>query len=108
MTINPGVQDLSIALIRLANEALAADRMVDPEGANEWPAIIARLSAIEAAARDTVLHAITEARDGGESWEKIGQGIGLSRQAAHQRYGARVAQNLTGPAPVGGSGGGQP
>lgn len=38
---------------------------------------------------ELLAHAVTEARFAGETWAQIGASIGMTRQAAQQRYGGR-------------------
>jgi hypothetical protein len=48
--------------------------------------VIAARNALEAAQRE-LSEAVQDAYDGGDSWLTIGTILGISRQAAHQRFG---------------------
>src|SRR6478672_5640399 len=78
---------------------------VEPDAADARDArhirrIIAAVEALDAAAAE--LHAaVAEARSAGDTWDAIGVALGVSRQAAYQRFG-RTAEidPLTGIASV--------
>ena len=60
---------------------------LDPDRPEDHLAIVARSAAAERVARDLLGQAVRAARAGGHSWAAIGATLGLSRQAAQQRFG---------------------
>lgn len=59
-------------------------------------ALISAAARAESEARDILRRAVEAARNGGASWAVIGAELGMSRQAAQQRFGA--AETPAGPA----------
>lgn len=49
-----------------------------------------QMAAVEAA-EAALAHAVIEARQYGETWKSIGKVLGVSAQAAHQRFGVPAA-----------------
>ncbi|MFF4196113.1 hypothetical protein [Nonomuraea sp. NPDC001831] len=62
---------------------LAADRPL---------AALTLLSQVESWQRTLLDQAVAGARDNGASWAEIGEAIGISKQAAHERFRAQVSQ----------------
>lgn len=62
---------------------------LDFRDASHVRAIIAANEAL-AAAEESLRKAVAEARAAGESWTVIGAALGTSKQAAHERFRARV------------------
>lgn len=56
--------------------------------AEEGLAIVVRAAEAEAISRDLLRQAVEAARAGGHSWAAIGGALGMSRQAAQQRFGS--------------------
>jgi hypothetical protein len=66
---------------------------LDPEEAREIPVeeyLLQRAVMTRARSEQQLLDAVAQARSKGLSWQKIGELIGTSAQAAQQRYGAFV------------------
>ena len=66
---------------------------LDPEEAREIPVeeyLLQRAVLTRARSEQQLLDAVAQARSKGLSWQKIGELIGTSAQAAQQRYGAFV------------------
>lgn len=69
---------------------LALDAVTGAKGAS-----VDRIAALEAlrSLSETTLHAeVTEARAAGVTWASIGQALGVTRQAAFQRFGAKIKE----------------
>ena len=60
--------------------------------AEHFRRIVAAATALEAARRE-LADAVAAARDAGDSWTAIGAALGVSRQAAFQRFGT-VGRNI--------------
>ena len=54
--------------------------------------LLERAAVARARGERQILEAVTTARAKGISWQRIGEILGTSPQAAHQRYGAAVEQ----------------
>ncbi|MBD7956888.1 hypothetical protein H9651_04510 [Microbacterium sp. Sa4CUA7] len=83
------MSDLSDAV----GEAVLRDAGIDggaPLGVPEHLALIAASSRAEAEVRTILQRSVGAARAGGASWALIGAELGMSRQAAQQRFGAVV------------------
>jgi hypothetical protein len=66
---------------------------LDPDEAREIPVeeyLLQRAVMTRARSEQQLLDAVTQARSKGLSWQKIGELIGTSAQAAQQRYGSFV------------------
>jgi len=48
---------------------------------------LAQAVAQHRAAKDNLVNAVLNARQGGMTWQKIGDALGVTQQAARQRYG---------------------
>ncbi|KXF50473.1 hypothetical protein AXA44_19050 [Rhodococcus sp. SC4] len=82
------------ALTQLLSDAIAkADPEIDP-GLDHDPAAYLALVRLTSQARESVdellVSAIAAARSAGHSWDTVGAALGMSRQAAQQRFGKRI------------------
>lgn len=66
----------------LASRVLSADR--------DWADTIARAGAVQTASDDVMRAVVDDARRSGVTWQGIGEALGVSRQAAFQRYGKPI------------------
>ncbi|GAA4759267.1 hypothetical protein [Gordonia alkaliphila] len=55
-------------------------------GADDYGDMIGAVRMVELAAQQARRAIIAEARASGETWQSIGDALGISRQAAHERY----------------------
>ncbi|MED7828940.1 ClpX C4-type zinc finger protein, partial [Streptomyces chiangmaiensis] len=78
---------------RIIQAAHAGARSDDP--LDLLDAVLALTSDVSARADATVDQVVRQAREAGYSWTVIGERLGVSRQAARQRYADRVAQTAT-------------
>lgn len=69
-------------------EAFLASRVLT-EG-DDWAASIRHATSIQAAADDVVRAVVQQARQSGATWQVVGDALGVSRQAAFQRYGKPI------------------
>lgn len=60
---------------------------VDPADARDATHFRRILAAVKAADNDELSAAVAAARDAGDSWAMVGAALGISRQAAEERYG---------------------
>jgi len=62
-----------------------------------WPALVALGAAIahQKNAEYDVVRAVADARDAGHSWAAIGRQLGMTRQAAWERWSRRVEEIST-------------
>lgn len=74
-------------------DALLAARVLT--NSDDWAASIGRAASIQTAADDVMRAVVGQARQEGATWQIIGDALGVSRQAAFQRYG-RPADPRTG------------
>jgi predicted polyphosphate/ATP-dependent NAD kinase len=69
---------------------------LDPNAVESHDAVhiraIREAARIAAAGQDGLLRAVAAARTAGESWTVIGVALGVTRQAAQERFGRRIAQ----------------
>jgi len=82
------VTDAVRELKRHADALLAARVLTEP--GDEIAGAIEHSLRIQSAAEDVVRAVVQQARDHGASWQTIGDALGVSRQAAFQRYGKPV------------------
>lgn len=71
--------------LRARTEALLASRVLTD--GDDWAGSIRRAMSIQAAADDVVRAVVQQARHHGVTWQAVGDALGVSRQAAFQRYG---------------------
>ncbi|KIH99254.1 hypothetical protein LP52_09125 [Streptomonospora alba] len=69
-------------------EAFLAARVLTKD--DDWADSIGRAVSMQAAADDVVRAVVQEARQNGATWQVIGDALGVSRQAAFQRYGKPI------------------
>ena len=72
---------------------------VDGSGEQDHLALLARTARAHAVTRDLLQQSVTAARSTGHSWAAVGEVLGLTRQAAQQRFGtvAKGAPVAEGP-----------
>jgi hypothetical protein len=70
---------------------------VGPLPVGGWLRHLARLQADKTAIEDQIEEAIAVARRDGISWTKIGEALGVSRQAARDRFGPGGRRDVTRP-----------
>lgn len=75
----------SVRTLRARTDALLASRVLTD--GDDWAGSIRRALDIQAAADDVVRAAVQQARHHGVTWQAVGDALGVSRQAAFQRYG---------------------
>jgi len=66
-------------------EAFLASRVLT--SSDDWAGSIERAVSMQAAADDVVRAVVQQARQNGATWQVVGDALGVSRQAAFQRYG---------------------
>lgn len=92
--VTPALQTLKAHL-----DALLAARVLT--STDDWAVSIGRAMSIQAAADDVVRAVVGQARHEGATWQVIGDALGVSRQAAFQRYGRptdpRTGEPMTSP-----------
>lgn len=66
-------------------DALLAARVLTDS--DDWAALIGRAVSIQMAADDVMRAVVGQARQEGATWQIVGDALGVSRQAAFQRYG---------------------
>ncbi|WP_243788336.1 DUF3887 domain-containing protein [Saccharopolyspora gloriosae] len=74
----------SLRALTAHTEAFLASRVLTDE---DWAGSIGRAVSIQAAADDVVRAVVQQARQNGATWQVVGDALGVSRQAAFQRYG---------------------
>lgn len=92
---------------RMSNEERVKGKQEDPSDLDDWldsiepnPAdgrdasyvrrIVSANEAVDAAQQE-LIDAVAAARDAGDTWDAIGIALGVSRQAAYQRFGKAIA-----------------
>ena len=68
------------------------ERRLDPESPQDHLAIVHRTAQADAAVRNLLTRSVGAARGSGHSWAAIGDQLGMTRQAAQQRFGAEPAE----------------
>ncbi|MGW8531274.1 MULTISPECIES: DUF3887 domain-containing protein [Nocardiopsidaceae] len=69
-------------------DAFLASRVLTKD--DDWADAIGRAVSMQAAADDVVRAVVQQARRNGATWQVIGDALGVSRQAAFQRYGKPI------------------
>ncbi|WP_433702067.1 DUF3887 domain-containing protein [Nocardiopsis sp. CA-288880] len=69
-------------------DAFLASRVLTKD--DDWADAIGRAVGMQAAADDVVRAVVQRARQNGATWQVIGDALGVSRQAAFQRYGKPI------------------
>lgn len=77
---------------------------LDPESPIDHLAIVRRTAQADAAVRQLLTRSVGAARASGHSWAAIGDELGMTRQAAQQRFGGERSGEGSGE-PSGGAGG---
>ncbi|MBR7743177.1 hypothetical protein KC207_07720 [Phycicoccus sp. BSK3Z-2] len=83
----PTSAGIADALGRAVLDGAPGEIALDPERAEDHLAIVARAVVAEQAGRDLLRQSVAAARASGHSWAAVGGVLGLSRQAAQQRFG---------------------
>lgn len=83
-------EDLTDALraLQTHTDALLASRILT--ATNDWAAPIGHAVSMQTAAEGVVRAVVQQARQNGATWQAIGDALGVSRQAAFQRYGKPI------------------
>lgn len=68
------------------------ERRLDPESPEDHLAIVHRTAQADAAVRHLLTRSVGAARASGHSWAAIGEQLGMTRQAAQQRFGGEPAE----------------
>lgn len=92
-TIADAIADATDTIADAIGRAILHDdggTALDPDASADQLAIVARASIAERDAREHLHQAVTAAKAGGHSWAAIGDTLGLTRQAAQQRFGRGV------------------
>ncbi|QEW02532.1 DUF3887 domain-containing protein [Microbacterium lushaniae] len=78
----------ALQVLRARTEELLASRVL--ESRDDWPRSVARALSIQLAADDVVRAVVQQARRSGVTWQTVGDALGVTRQAAFQRYGKPI------------------
>ena len=78
----------ALQVVKARMEALLASRVLTKD--DDWADSIGRAVSMQAAADDVVRAVVQQARQNGATWQVIGDALGVSRQAAFQRYGKPI------------------
>jgi hypothetical protein len=78
----------AVRALRARMESLLASRVLT--AADDWAGSIRQAAGLQAAADDVVRAVVQEARRNGATWQVVGDALGVTRQAAFQRYGKPV------------------
>ncbi|MEU6700171.1 DUF3887 domain-containing protein [Pseudonocardia sp. NPDC046786] len=78
----------AVRALRGRADALLAARVLTAD--EDWAGAVQRALAVRSAADDVVRAVVHEARRAGATWQVIGDALGVSRQAAFQRYGKPI------------------
>ena len=71
--------------LRARMDAFLASRVLTTD--TDWAGSVERALSIQTAADDVVRAVVQQARRNGATWQVVGDALGVSRQAAFQRYG---------------------
>lgn len=69
-------------------EAFLASRVLTRD--DDWAGSIQRAATIQAAADEVVRAVVRQAREDGATWQVVGDALGVTRQAAFQRFGKPI------------------
>lgn len=75
-------------LLKVRTEAFLASRVLTT--GEDWSGSIQRAATIQAAADEVVRAVVRQAREDGATWQVVGDALGVTRQAAFQRYGRPI------------------
>lgn len=78
----------AVRALKARMEAFLASRVLTRS--DDWADSIGRAVSMQAAADDVVRAVVQQARQNGATWQVIGDALGVSRQAAFQRYGRPI------------------
>jgi hypothetical protein len=78
----------SVRALRARTEELLASRVLS--SGDDWLGPVRLALDVQAAADDVVRAAVQQARQHGVTWQAVGDVLGVSRQAAFQRYGRPI------------------
>lgn len=78
----------ALRALKARTEAFLASRVLTKD--DDWADSIGRAVSMQAAADDVVRAVVQQARHNGATWQVIGDALGVSRQAAFQRYGKPI------------------
>ncbi|SDT14392.1 Protein of unknown function [Actinoplanes derwentensis] len=74
--------------LRAQMDAFLASRVLT--SGDDWAESVRRAVRIQAAADDVVRTVVQQARQNGATWQVVGDALGVTRQAAFQRYGKPI------------------
>lgn len=78
----------AVRALRGRTDALLAARVLTAD--EDWAGAVEQALTVRSAADDVVRAVVHEARQAGATWQVIGDALGVSRQAAFQRYGRPI------------------
>ncbi|MGW9557440.1 DUF3887 domain-containing protein [Nocardiopsis sp. NPDC055551] len=78
----------ALRALKSHTDALLASRVLT--ATNDWANPIGHAVSMQTAAEDVVRAVVEQARQNGATWQVIGDALGVSRQAAFQRYGKPI------------------
>lgn len=78
----------ALKVVKTRLDAFLASRVLTKD--DDWADAIGRAVSMQAAADDVVRAVVQQARQNGATWQVIGDALGVSRQAAFQRYGKPI------------------
>ncbi len=78
----------ALRALKTHTDALLASRVLTTD--HDWTHTIGHAVSIQTAADDVVRAVVRQARRNGATWQVVGDALGVSRQAAFQRYGKPV------------------
>ncbi|MFD3685899.1 DUF3887 domain-containing protein [Nocardiopsis sp. NPDC058631] len=78
----------ALRALKARTEAFLASRVLTKD--DDWADSIGRAVSMQTAADDVVRAVVQQARHNGATWQVIGDALGVSRQAAFQRYGKPI------------------
>jgi hypothetical protein len=70
---------------------IRADGRRSRSGAERSMATLAALAAVESSVQRRIEDAVAAGREQGSSWARVGEALGMSRQAAHERFARRLS-----------------